>query len=155
HNNSLLDSYYSDEPKPEQALAQGDIDCLIVTWYNDELTGDGDYTRADMKEFATSHVASFLLGIAAFKPMEEPRSWLMRSRTLTDGDDLLSPRFLPIRQAWRGDLGLVEGDLHQWLNILDNAMASDNMIKPKPRDMLQKALRNASQIIGHPVKASD
>jgi hypothetical protein len=155
HNNVLYvkDSYYDGDEKPEQTLAQADIDCLIVTWYTDEVTGDGDYITADMKEYSAEHRGAFRLGIAAFKPMEEPRSWWLSARTVTDADNLLPLRFRPMRQIWRGDLAAVEGDLKPWLDLVDNAVASDAAIKTKPREMLKKAIDKAGEAIGHPVKA--
>jgi len=152
----LKDSYYDGESSPQQSLDHSDIDCLIVSWYDDEVTSDGDYLTADMKEFATNHRANFRLGIAAFKPIEDVRSWSLNLRTVTDQDNLLPLRFLPMsRQAWHRDLGAVEGDLKPWLELLDRAMGSETVLKGKPRAMLQKAMQNASQIAGHPVKAAD
>jgi hypothetical protein len=95
HNGSqrVKASYFDGESNPEQPLQQADIDCLVVSWYTDELTGDGDYIATDMKEFSTRHRGSLRLGIAAFKPMEDVRSWWLTARTVTDRDDVLPLAF--------------------------------------------------------------
>jgi len=158
HDNGSLrvkESYYDGESKPEQAINQNDVDCLIVSWYTDDVTGDGDYITTDMKEFAASHRGSLRLGIAAFKPMDEVQSWWLASRTTTDKDNILPLAFRQMRQGWQKDLGAVEGDLRPWLQVLDKALEPEGAITGKPREELQVLLRNASELVKHPIRASD
>jgi hypothetical protein len=163
HNGLLRvkESYFDGESepkdggKPEHALAQADIDCLIVSQYNDEVTSDGDYITTDMKEFATNHRGGLRLGIAAFKPIEEVGSWRLASRTVTDQDDLLPLAFRKMPDVWQNDLRAVEGDLQTWLKTLDSAMEADSPITGKSREMLHGVLKNAGDAVGHPIKASE
>jgi hypothetical protein len=78
HNGSLLlkESYFDGESKPEQALQQADIDCLIVSWYTDEVTGDGDYITTDMKKFATRHRGSLRLGMRSTSGSGNAAGWV-------------------------------------------------------------------------------
>lgn len=151
----VKESYYDGESKPEQALDQNDLDCLIVSWYTDEVTGDGDYITTDLKEFATNHRASLRLGIAAFKPIDAVQSWRLASRTATDKDDVLPLAFREMRHGWQKDLGAVEGDLRPWLQVLDKALEPGGAIIGKPREELQRLLQNASELVKHPIRASD
>jgi hypothetical protein len=151
----LKENYFDGESRPEQALEQTDIDCLIVSWYDDEVTRDGDYITADMKEFATNHRGDLRLGVATFKPMQDVQSWWLGGRTVTDKDDVLPLAFRKMRQAWQTDLGAVEDELQPWLQLLDKAMASEDLIKGKPMERLQSAMKSAGEVAGHPIKASE
>jgi hypothetical protein len=151
----LRGSYYDGDSTPDQYLDETDIDCLIVSWYQDEVSDDGDYLTADLKEFATNHRASYRLGIAAFKPIEEAESWWLTARTVTDNDNVLPLSFLPMKQIWHRDLSNVEGDLKPWLQVLDREMESKVVLKAKPQAMLQQATNTASGFVGKPVKLSE
>ena len=60
-----------------------------------------------------------------------------------------------MRYAWQKDLGAVEGDLMPWLQLLDRVLDSNSPITGKPREMLQRVLKNAGESVGHPIKACD
>lgn len=139
----------------EQRFETTDIDCLIVTWYDDEVTRDGDYITADMKEFANDHHAEFRLGIAAFKPQAEPTSYQLKSRVVSESDRYLPLAFLPMRRIWSNNLEAVRNDLRVWLLLLDKEMEPGGRITGKKRQDLEAILKKAGDSVGHSVKAQD
>jgi hypothetical protein len=161
NNGSLQvkESYFDGESGAEHLMQdEAYIDCLIVAWYDDEVTPDGDYITVDMKRFSTRHHGSLKLGVAAFKPMQDIRSWWLLQRVVTDEDELLPLAFREMHQPSQPDLLAVEGGLLPWLQVLDKAIDPDaHQIKEKARDMLQKAINTAGEIVGgkgHKIKPS-
>jgi hypothetical protein len=129
-------------------IRQTHVDCLIVSWYTDQITRDGDYLVLDMKQYATDHHGSVRLGVAAFKPIQSIQSWYLRSRTTTDQDDSLPLAFKESGRKSQNDFTRVEGDLLPWLQRLDEVIQPGNgQITEEARNMLQKAFDDASQAI--------
>jgi len=151
----VKDAYFDGgESRPEQNLEQTDINCLIISSYDDQVVENGEYVTTNMRDYAKNHRGALRFGIAAFRPLGEVRSWWLNARTVSDDDELLPLAFREIKPNVEQNLEAVEKDLKPWLKLLDDTLQQPPA--DKPWQMVQEQLKRAAAESGvETVKASE
>ena len=133
------------------------VDCLIVSFYDEDIPTDGDYLTLDVKRWAGSQ-CGVRMGVALYGKQMENFQISRLTRRLVVGDEDLALAFMKVNQPAQTDLGKVAGDLAPWLQAVDTALEPGSPVKEKPREALRKMMERGAQKLGRPgqrVKAAD
>lgn len=159
HNGTLqIQDSYEDSKEKERKIEKATIDCLIVSFYEEDIPPDGDYLVTDFKTWASDLRGDLRLGVGTFtRQINDPQIYSVTRRpVLAPGD--LALRFHKLTPPVEGSLGEAERDLQPWLQLMDDAVSPSSALKPEPRAVLRQILDRIAKELQQPgqaMKASD